>query len=405
MRSDLLELLRAEPGGEAVLQSAQDGVHLVGGSVRDLLLGRRPRELDLVVEGDIGPTLRALGGEQTVHDRFGTASVRIGSARIDVARARRESYPRPGALPEVSPAPLGEDLLRRDFTVNALALALAGPDRGAVREVPGALEDLEHRRLRVLHRQSFLDDPTRLWRLCRYSTRLGFQAEDGTAALARAAVADGAIETLSAARLGAELRLALTEDRALATLEALATLGALRTLGVQEAPPAEIVRVASGLLPTDGREDLLLLTALLRETSGPVGALLDGLEFTAPERDRVLASLRALPALTAALPADPRPSELHALACATPPEAVALAAALAEGTAGGDGAARRAAERWLMELRHVRLRIDGHDLIAAGIAQGPDIGRRLEATLRRRLDGELADGAEAELRAALEGLR
>ncbi|MDE3069470.1 MAG: tRNA nucleotidyltransferase, partial [Acidobacteriota bacterium] len=175
MRSDLLERLRAEPGGPALLEAAIEGVPLVGGAVRDLMLEVSPRELDVVVEGEIGPLLAALGGRQVVHERFETASVELGRARLDVARARRERYPQAGALPEVEPASLGEDLARRDFTVNAIALRLSGDRRGALSHAPGALEDLQARRLRVLHQASFLDDPTRLWRLGRYAARLGFE--------------------------------------------------------------------------------------------------------------------------------------------------------------------------------------------------------------------------------------
>jgi tRNA nucleotidyltransferase (CCA-adding enzyme) len=421
LRSDLLELLGAEPGGEAILENAYEGVHLVGGSVRDLMLGRAPRELDVVVEGEIEPLLRALGGELTVHDRFETASVRLGEARVDVARARRERYPRPGALPEVEPARLADDLLRRDFTVNAIAVSLAGAGRGAVQEAAGALDDLDAGRMRVLHDRSFIDDPTRLWRLCRYAVRLGFAPEEQTADLAGAAIEAGAMETVTAARVGAELRLVLEEEDPLAALGALQRLGALRVLQVGAVPGEGAARAALALLPEDGRSDLLLLAALL---GGAVTAedaatadsapraraqLLDRLEYPAAERDRVVATLAAVPLLVEALPGDPRPSELYALAARTPPEAVALAAGLAtEQERGGDEGrgerARRAAQLWLGKLRHVRLRINGDDLIAAGVAQGPEVGRRLEAALRLRLDGEIADGADAELRAALEAV-
>ena len=148
LTSAVLDALREQPGGEELLAVAAAGVdsgavHLVGGSVRDLLRGVAPRELDVVVEGQIEPLLDALGGEQVVHDRFGTASTSLDGARIDVTMSRRERYPQPGALPEVEPAPLAEDLLRRDFTVNAIAVTLPegemsaaprrlrGPRRGA----------------------------------------------------------------------------------------------------------------------------------------------------------------------------------------------------------------------------------------------------------------------------------
>ncbi|HEY2201670.1 MAG TPA: hypothetical protein VGH56_07260, partial [Solirubrobacteraceae bacterium] len=206
MRCALLDQAREQPGGEALLAAAYEGVHLVGGAVRDLLRVEHPRELDVLVEGEIEPLLLALGGEAVTHDRFGTASVSLEDARIDVARARREHYPYPGGLPVVEPASVTEDLLRRDFTVNAIAVRIDAGRAGEVHAAPGALEDLAAGRLRVLHDASFIDDPTRLLRLARYEARLRFVVEDHTAALASEAIAARALDTVSGARIGAELR-------------------------------------------------------------------------------------------------------------------------------------------------------------------------------------------------------
>ena len=437
---DLQERLRSLPGGVELLAAAPPGSFLVGGAVRDLLLGRCPRELDVVVEeeeGEGSPFGHAAASlahglasrlgtpaETNEHERFGTAIVEWDAGRIDVATARRERYASPGALPEVEPAPLTEDLRRRDFTINALALALDGERPGELQGAPHALEDLRAGRLRVLHERSFLDDPTRLWRLARYGARLGFAVEEGTARLAAAAVARGAPGTVSGARVGAELRLALAEPDPLATLAELERLGLLGALHARLRFEAPLVRRALELLPTvdggrDGggresacaqsRPDLLLLAALtvplaLRAEGGvgghpqpEIAALLDRLEFPASERDRVAAAAAAVPRLIDELPRAGTPSQLRALALSVPPEGVALSGAVSESAA-------PAARRWLEEVRHVRLLITGEDLLAAGVPQGPEVGRRLEETLRLRLDGELPDGREAQLEAAL-GLR
>ncbi len=428
--ADLLERLRAEPGGEQLLAAALPGAFLVGGAVRDLLLDRHPRELDVVVEGEggsqyghaaallAGALARSFGvlAGTNEHERFGTATVEWDAGRIDVAAARRERYPAPGALPEVEPAPLAEDLLRRDFTVNALALALDGERPGELHAAPHALEDLRAGRLRVLHERSFLDDPTRLWRLARYRARLGFTVEEHTADLAAAAVAEGALQAVSGARVGAELRLALVEADPLAALAELERLGLLAALHPRLRFERPVVRRALDLLPADGpwaggaevgRPDLLLLAALvlplaLRADGGVGGhpkpetaALLDRLEFPAAERDRVAAAAAAVPRLVEGLPRVATPSQLRDLALPVPPEGVALAGAVSEPAA-------LAARRWLEEVRHVRLAITGDDLLAAGVPQGPEVGHRLEVALRMRLDGELTDGREAELAAALE---
>jgi tRNA nucleotidyltransferase (CCA-adding enzyme) len=394
----LLERVREQPGGEALLGVAYEGVHLVGGAVRDLLRAERPRELDVLVEGPIEPLLRALGGEAVTHDRFGTASISLGDARIDVARARRECYPEPGALPEVEPASLVEDLLRRDFTVNAIAVSLTDAQ---MRSAPHAEADIARGVLRVLHEQSFLDDPTRLLRLARYGARLGFEVEEGTATLAREAIAARVLETVSGARIGAELRLALAEDDAVTALVALNELGMLEALHLRLRFEQPVARAALALLPEDGRADLALLASLVLplalrargDSRAEIVALLDRWDFPAGDRDRVAAAAVAVPRLIEELPAAERASALRAAARDVPPEGVALAGALG---------AEEPARRWLEQTRHVHLEITGEDLLTAGIPEGPEIGRRLEAVLDLRLDGEIPADAQAQLAAALQ---
>ena len=185
--TQLLAAVRSLPAAPALVDHLSDTVpvYLVGGAVRDLLLGGRPLDLDLVVEGDPAPVAAALGGDVRTHDRFGTATVSIDGFTYDLARSRRETYAQPGALPDVSPAPLSEDLLRRDFTVNALAIALTGELGGTLQAAPLGLEDLRRRSLRVLHDASFIDDPTRALRLARYASRLEFEIESTHAGAAR----------------------------------------------------------------------------------------------------------------------------------------------------------------------------------------------------------------------------
>jgi tRNA nucleotidyltransferase (CCA-adding enzyme) len=409
------ERLRELPGGRELLDLARgrSDVVLVGGAVRDLMLGRTPRELDVVVEGEptAGPALLLARGlaarlegpaEIDEHERFGTALIAWDGARVDVAGARQERYAAPGALPEVQPATLAQDLLRRDFTVNAIAVTLDSTRPGEVHAPPGALEDLRAGRLRVLHDASFLDDPTRLLRLARYAARLGFDIEPHTAALASQALAAGALETISGARIGAELRLALCEADALGALATMDELGLLTALHPRLRFDRGVIERSLALLPDDGRPDLLTVAALtlplaLRadEARAEIVALLDRLEFIAPDRDRIAAAATAVPRLTDALPVAVRPSRLRASMDGVPPEGVALAGGVSESATGP-------ARRWLTELRGLRLLITGEDLLAAGVPEGPEIGRRLDAALDRKLDGELTEGRQAELQAAME---
>jgi len=421
---DVLAALKTQPGGPQLqmLTLARDDAALVGGAVRDLLLSRTPRELDVVVADDaagLARELAAMLGANTIeHKRFGTAAVQWEEGRIDIAERRAESYPAPGALPEVRPGSIADDLQRRDFTVNAIAVRLGGAHRGELDRAEHALEDLAAGRLRVLHDLSFIDDPTRLLRLARYRARLGFQVDAHTARLAAQAIAQGALATVSSARIGAELRLALCERDPLVVLSALDELGVWPALGPHVSLDEALAQRALALLPYDGRTDLLLMAALLldhavgADAQPTIHALLDGLEFTAGERDRVLASALHARALASELTRAERPSALHRALAAHTLEAVALGGALAsapreDGAAAQDGAdelpsADAAAREWLQELRHVRLAITGEDLLAAGVPEGPEIDRRLDAALARKLDGALAGGRDAELNAALE---
>jgi tRNA nucleotidyltransferase (CCA-adding enzyme) len=360
------------------------GLHLVGGAVRDLLRGAVPEDLDFVVEGDPRPAAARLGGPLIAHDRFGTVAVRVDGRTYDFARARAERYPAPGALPEVRPAAIEEDLARRDFTVNTFALALGPPEPGRLRSVPGAREDLAAGRLRVLHDGSFRDDPTRLLRLGRYRARLGFQLEPRTRALAEAAVREGALDTVSGPRIGAELRLLLRAPEVLDGFAVLGELGLDAAIAPGFGLRGELAERALALLPADGRRDLLVLAVACRDVAD-LRALLERLAFRTPEVRTVLTALDVPCGLTGASPG-------AAAELLRTPEQAALAGALG---------AEPEARHWLEATRFVELAITGEDLLAAGVPEGPALGAALRATLRRKRDGELPGGRAAELAAAV----
>jgi tRNA nucleotidyltransferase (CCA-adding enzyme) len=393
--AELLEQIRSLPAGEPLLRRLEDqpGVYLVGGAVRDLLLGGAPSDLDLVVEGDPAPVRASLDGDSVVHDRFGTATVTVDGHTYDLARARRETYARPGALPDVAPAPLAEDLRRRDFTANAIATALSGPQAGELTAVPGALEDLDAGVLDVIHDRSFIDDPTRMLRLARYHGRLGFGITRHTQALLSEALAARALDTVTGPRIGAELRLLAREPDPVQAFAALRELALDRAIdprfGLED---PELARRALALLPEDGHPDRLVLALAARPIPAPeLEALLERLAFEAADRDAILAAATRAQALSQALSEAGRPSEIAHSATGAAPELVAVAGAL-----GPEDAARR----WLEDLRDVRLEIDGRDLVERGVSEGPAVGRGLRAALRAKLDGE-AQGREAELAVAL----
>jgi tRNA nucleotidyltransferase (CCA-adding enzyme) len=377
-----------------------EGVYLVGGAVRDLLRGAEPLDLDLVIDGELESVAALLGTPDKVHDRFETRTILLDGFTYDLARARRETYAHPGALPTVAPAGIEEDLGRRDFTVNALALGLAGSSRGRLLEAPYGREDVEAHRLRVLHARSFIDDPTRLLRLARYAGRLGFTIEDATERLARAAAGARTPDTVSGPRLGSELRLLAEQGNPVRGFRILGDLGVDEAiapgLGIRTRHRADLAGQARVLLPADGEPADLVLAVAALDVPGPeLPGLLDRLAFPAARRDRIVAAATRADGLARALDAARLPSEIATAVGSAPAELVALAGALH---------AKEPARRWLDDLRHVRLEIDGDDLLAAGLIPGPAVGAGLAAARAAKLDGR-ADGREAELAAALEGAR
>ncbi len=416
---ELIEAVRRLPGGSALLSLAapRDDVELVGGAVRDLLLGLPPEELDVAIDAgrDTFKTAaatfaaelhRALRSEQSAfaedlrictHERFGTAALRWPGFGVDIAVRRSETYPRPGALPLVAPGTPQEDLQRRDFTVNAIAISLSSASLGRMRAAAHAIDDLEARRLRVLHDRSFSEDPTRLWRLGRYAGRLHFRVHRDTSRLAAQAVEEGAPATVSAARTGAELRLACAESDPAAVLCELAKLRLLRSIDDRISVERGLIETALSLLPAEGRADLLALSAIMLPLPHQqVRGLLQSFEYSAADCRVVVEAVERGRTLAARIAAAGSASALWELLRGCAVETVALAGALG-GEPGGE-----AARRWISELRHSRLGITGDDLIRAGIEPGPQIRCALDRAMRDLLDGRIPHTAEAELEVALQ---
>jgi tRNA nucleotidyltransferase (CCA-adding enzyme) len=415
----------------AVSRRAEIPVYLVGGIVRDLLLGRENRDLDLVVEGD-GPHFarllaEELGGRVRVHEAFLTAVVVDPEGfHVDVATARSEFYRAPAALPEVQTSPLRQDLFRRDFTINALAVRL-GPEPGPeLIDYFGGRRDLENRLLRVLHSLSFIDDPTRVLRAVRLGLRLGFEISPETLHLVGVALSEGVFDRLSGARLREELIL-LLDDPALAVrgLERLEGLGVLRALhpalrleepgrshgerlrravaawdwyiveGLSE-PPAALWRLvllalAQGGLAQAGAGGLEDAGGL---PPGAIGELAERLMLSGDDHELLTGGGRRLEEAALALRRPGvRPHEVsEALARLSGEELLLLVAS-------EDEAVRDWARRELSELRPLELGVRGRDLVERGFPPGRRIGEALEAVRRARLDGEI--GADEELAAAL----
>jgi tRNA nucleotidyltransferase (CCA-adding enzyme) len=394
---DLAESIRALPGADRLLP-ALDGLApawLVGGAVRDLMLGSSSVDLDVAIEGDAREVARELarrlGGEVREHERFGTATVRAGDLVVDLASTRRETYSQPGALPDVEPASLDDDLARRDFTINAMAAALPS---GELRDPHSGRADLEAGVIRVLHPGSFVDDPTRLLRAVRYESRFGFRMDADTEQLARDAVAAGAPATVSGARIRDELLDLLEEPAVAASVARMADLGLDRALSplLGDARPDDVTAAADAAQARGGQRRFAALAAMIAPDPEDLAGWIDDLNLRAEDRDAVLHAARKGPQLVRSLDQQLPDSAIHALLHCELPETLGVAVAL--------GARHEPIDRYLERLSGARLEITGDDLRAAGVPEGPAIGRALRETLKRKLDGEI-DGRDAELEAAL----
>jgi tRNA nucleotidyltransferase (CCA-adding enzyme) len=434
-RSDLLAALHEplgaeeEPGGpdlggrlfaleslQEVFEAVQavshpfEGVYLVGGAVRDVLMGEPNFDVDIAVEGDgiaFGQALaRALGGRVVPHEKFGTAIVLYGDGgRVDVATARTEFYDYPGALPTVEQASIRQDLYRRDFTINAMAVSVKGADFGRLVDYFGGSRDLAAGVVRVLHNLSFIDDPTRIFRAVRYETRYGFRMDAHTLGLARACAEMDLVGELSGARVRDELQALLSEEHVGDSVRRLAELGVDRAIHPHLAADEEAVilieeldRLRARYAPEAPawRQRLAVLARRLGSTE--TLGLGERLKLRRRDAERVADAITVAPRLRELAAATRKPAELWARVAPHDPDGALLA------LAGAKGKARKRLERYFEELRDVRLEISGGDLAELGLGESPQVGEVLEELRRRKLNGEL-DGRAAEIEAAKELLQ
>jgi tRNA nucleotidyltransferase (CCA-adding enzyme) len=382
-----------------IASEAEIDAFVVGGFVRDLLLEVKNLDLDVVVERDGVALAEVLAGrkkgEVKRHRDFGTATVSLPDGRkVDIATARAESYPRPGALPEVEPSSIGDDLKRRDFTFNAMAVQINPGRFGRLLDPFGGRRDLERRIVRVLHALSFTEDPTRLFRAVRFETRLGFRMDRHTEALARDAVARGALGNISRQRILRELLLLVAEPNPAGALRRLADLGVLGYLWPGLEPDDALLgRVESAIDWAARRcgkrpDRLLVYLAVLASRLSLADAdrfVREALAVPEPRADRVVATLSRAPEALARLRSDAAASEIYHALRELPPEAFAyLRAVLA-----GEKLAEERLEEYLTRLRVIVPELTGADLIALGYRPGRALGAALRALLDARLDGHV----------------
>ncbi len=382
--------------------------HVVGGFVRDMLLGRENLDIDVVIEGDglefaLGVAER-LGKRVKVHRRFGTAVLVWSRAlHIDITSARTEYYQRPGALPTVERSSLRQDLFRRDFSINAMAVCVNPECFGRIADPFGGLFDLERGVIRALHSLSFVEDPTRILRAARFEKKFGFSLDGSSEALLRQAVEMSMLDEVSGARIREELLDVIDEDEPSGILARLDDFGAARGLLPDGVRPSDAIAALSSVTSAFGALGEVFPRLPRRRTT--LVAALAGTAGRA-EADRWCRRLRfgreyAEPAVVTAERAaglivrlqdrrKMRASRLFFLLEALPAETLVYL------WGAGDPSVRARVEEFVRVLQPLRPAVSGEDLIALGLTPGPAFAAILAQARADRLDGK-AVGRTAEL--------
>lgn len=372
--------------------------YVVGGFVRDLLLRRPVNDLDVIVEGDairLGKALvKRFGGKLTRHDAFHTAIWHLPAApdlrpsAFDLITARTETYEKPGALPVVTPAAIEDDLRRRDFTINAMAIRLDGDHFGELLDPLDGQKDLARGTIRVLHPRSFVDDPTRILRAARYEGRYSFNMDTATSGLVNTESLR-VLAGLSGERIRHEFDLIFDEDNASQILMRAADLGVLNAVH-PALPPfnphySDFLDMDANLdIPAD-RRTMGYMLWLMDESEQDILSISRRLDFTAELTHAVWGAAQlkwSLPFLK-----DAKPSVWTYALEKLPPLSIYAVYLVSR---------ENALLSYLSLWRHVKPQTTGNDLIARGLEPGPRFGEILTKLRAAWLDGEVASKAEEE---------
>ena len=373
---------------------------VAGGCVRDLILGRDVEDLDIVVNGDAVLVAKKFAsmhqGKIVVYHQFGTATVTLPDGRaVDFASVRKEVYPHPGALPVVSPGSLEEDLFRRDFTINAMAIAIDPGHFGSLLDHYGGLNDLKRKFIRVLHDQSFVDDPTRILRAVRFEQRFRFAIESVTLRLIRQAMKRGAVNSVKPPRFFEEFKKNLKEPAAPQNLQRLSKLGVLKFFGrsvkFSENKSLFIKQAALSLqwarknLPDwAGLNSWLVFWMVLCDGVSLVSATkaMESFSFTHADKMKTINALLSADIVKRLASKRLPDGQVFALLRERSNEEL-----LFFWSKSLKGLARVRLQKYLMEWRHLSLKINGNDLKRLGIPSGKMFKYILDQVLYRVVEG------------------
>ena len=381
-------------------------VYLIGGIVRDLLLGDPSLrsglrfDLDLVVEGDAVKLAQQVAetsqAKLLAHPHFGTAKLRYEDFTLDLATARKETYAKPGALPTVTPGTLKDDLIRRDFSINAMAISLAANDYGELIDPHQGKSDLEHRLIRILHPGSFSDDANRILRAVRYEQRLDFELETQTAQLLKRDIP--MLDTISGDRIRHELELIFKEKQPELVIKRLGELGVLPRISPflkGDGWIAEKFDKARRLKKPNQLPSLYFCLLIYSFSEKEIEQFLTRLNISAKLSRAMYDTLRLKTSLPFLDKTSLKPSEIYYLLREYEPmaiEANAIATDEKEGTT--SLIAHHHLQLFLTKLRYVRTSLSGGELKRLGIPAGPEMGKVLQILHKAKLDGEVSTRAD-----------
>jgi len=371
-------------------------VYLVGGVVRDLLLGYPSFDLDLVVEGDAVKLAQQMAeitqAKLLTHPRFGTAKFSYSNFNLDMATARGETYAQPGALPVVTPGTLKDDLSRRDFSINAMAISLTSNDYGELVDPYQGKNDLEHRLIRILHPRSFIDDATRILRAVRYEQRLGFELEPQTAQLLKRDIT--MLNTISGDRIRHELELIFRENQPEFVIKRLAELGVLRRISpflIGDGWIAEKFEKARQLKKPNQLPSLYFCLLTYSFSESKIEQFLNYLNIPAKLSRAMRDTLSLKIRLSQLNKPSMKPSEIYYLLQEYEPLAIQANAIASESSM-----VHHHLQLFLTKLRYVRTYLNGEELKRLGISAGSEMGKVLQALHKAKLDGEVNTKADEE---------
>jgi tRNA nucleotidyltransferase (CCA-adding enzyme) len=344
--------------------------YLVGGYVRDITLGIEPIDIDIVVEGNAILAARALNkqlkGKLYVHKEFGTASIVTKDKRIDLASARIEKYDSPAQLPHVYPSTINEDLNRRDFTINAMAMSISRDNFGELFDPFNGLQDVKNGLIRVLHKNSFIDDPTRIFRALRYKNRFSFKLEKKTKILMKEAIDQKIITHLTGQRILNELRLIFQEQKYGDTIKDMSNLKIYR-----------IKKKDLDILQSLGKDGFYYYLARIKANSMPITA----------EEKKIIKDMNSLPHILARLEKTKKTSTVYYTLCDVSESVLTSIEQLRPGL--------EDKMRIFRKSKKITPHITGNDLKRRGFPENKEYKRILRAVFTLQLDKKITSRKQA----------